>query len=113
MRTASIIACIYCARRFSEDVSGEELTTCLIYKDLSHVAFWNVENSEYVCDYLNYVLLQRKSVLVTSYEILKSSDSGVEHSGILDFRILSIVWYSERHDVSETDPVSETSCSLG
>jgi hypothetical protein len=27
-------------------------------------------------------------------------------------RLFSIVWYSREHDVSETDPVSETSCSL-
>jgi hypothetical protein len=28
------------------------------------------------------------------------------------FWTFSVVWYSREHDVSETDPVSETSCSL-
>jgi hypothetical protein len=37
----------------------------------------------------------------------------VAHSGLVGFRTLSIVRYSEEHDVSETDPFSETSCSFG
>jgi hypothetical protein len=71
-----------------------------------------MDNSGYVCDFLDYVLLKLKAVPLTSEETLKGSDSGVEHSGLLAFRTLFIVEYSEEHNFSETDSVSETLCSL-
>jgi hypothetical protein len=36
----------------------------------------------------------------------------VYNTELLGFWTSSIDWYSREHDVSETDPVSETACSL-
>jgi hypothetical protein len=45
-------------------------------------------------------------------KIHKQETNGVYHTELLGFWNFSIVWYSRERDVSETDPVSETSCSL-
>jgi hypothetical protein len=49
-------------------------------------------------------------ILCKIYLDFNGSDDGVKHR-ITGFSDFSIVWYSREHDVSETDPVSETSCS--
>jgi hypothetical protein len=48
---------------------------------------------------------------ITMIVILNGSDDGA-HTELLGFWPFSIVWYSREHDILETDPVSETSCSL-
>jgi hypothetical protein len=42
----------------------------------------------------------------TFTKMLKGSDDGVRHSGLLGFVILSTIRYSEEHNVPETGSVS-------
>jgi hypothetical protein len=46
-------------------------------------------------------------------QILKGSDDGVQHSGILGFWTLSIVRYSKEHNVSEAVSVSVLRLGVG
>jgi hypothetical protein len=45
---------------------------------------------------------QHSSQTPSIWKILKGSNDGVCHSGLLGFSTLSIVWYSREHYVSET-----------